>query len=217
MADVGGIANFRGRDGFKPAAWDSDGFIFCSVQARRYGDRGFVSCTVDGKILGAASVHNCNPNTGCFIPDACFCVPVPRHLPMSIDMTASYGELDIKVWYLASTSQAWKFGTPELYTLNALHKAETDGFLNGVVTVRQGNARGMLFLECGPDGGDDIARQNLFPAMVAVHQSGDRFSPYASAMVPVRRGFVFRPLPHPLSNNPGHKVEAYWTPLLRVG
>jgi hypothetical protein len=34
-----------------------------------------------------------------------------------------------------------------LYTLNSLHTGEVDGFLNGVVTVREGNARGMLRIE----------------------------------------------------------------------
>jgi len=208
----GGGAFVPGLGGFKPAAWDSDGFIFCSVQAHRDGDRGFVSCTVDGKILGAASVHNCNPNTGCSIPDACFCVPVPRHLQMSLDPTVSYGQLDIKVWYLASTSQAWKFGTPELYS-NALHTAETDGFLSGVVTVRQGDARGMLFLYCGPDN-DHMMGVRVAPAMIAVNQTSNRRIPYASAMLPVRKGFVFRPRPDFLS--PGATVEAYWTPLLHV-
>jgi hypothetical protein len=138
---------------------------------------------------------------------------------MSIDATTSYGKLDIKIWYLASTSRDWKFGSPEQYTLNARHKAETDGFLNGVVTVRKGsNARGMLFLYCGRDQ-DDIVRQNVIPAIMAVHQTtgGNRYIPYASAMLPIRRGFVFRPVPQDLSQDPGHSpatVEAYWTPLV---
>jgi len=171
--------------GFAPGAQDRDGFIFCSVRAPDVGrDRGFVSCTVDGKILGAASVHNHpigSPGSGCWSPYACFCVPLPRHLPMSIDATASAGKLDIKVWHLASTSQGWKFGEPEQYTLNALHTAETDGFLNGVVTVQKGNARGMLFLYCGRDG-DNIARQNVIPAMMAAHNTTNRHIPYASSL-----------------------------------
>jgi hypothetical protein len=136
---------------------------------------------------------------------------------MSIDATTSYGKLDIKVWHLASTSRDWKFGRPEPYTLDALHKAETDGFLNGVVTVRQGsNARGMLFLYCGRDQ-DEIAKQNVTPAMMAVHQTPQRYIPYASAMLPIRRGFVFRPVALNLSQDQGHSpatVEAYWTPLV---
>jgi hypothetical protein len=132
---------------------------------------------------------------------------------MSLDAGASYGKLDIKVWYLASTSQAWKFGKPEPYTLNALHTAETDGFLNGVVTARQGDGRGNLFLYCGSDE-DNMTKERVIPAMIAVHQilPSHRFIPYASAMLPVRRGFVFRPVPQ----DPGHNatVEAYWTPLL---
>ena len=207
--------------GFAPGAQDRDGFIFCSVRAPDVGrDRGFVSCTVDGKILGAASVHNHpigSPRSGCWSPYACFCVPLPRHLPMSIDATASWGKLDIKVWHLASTSRDWKFGRPEPYTLDALHTAETDGFLNGVVTVRQGsNARGMLFLHCGPDRAN-IDRQNVTPAMMAVHQTTNRFIPYASAMLPIRKGFVFRAVPLNLSQDRGHSpatVEAYWTPLV---
>jgi hypothetical protein len=200
-----------------PGEVESDGFIFCSVRAPGVGDRGFVSCTVDGKILGAASVHNIPSGDGCWSPHACFCVPVPRLLQMSIEATASYGKLDIKIWYLASTSRDWKFGRPEPYTLDALHTAETDGFLNGVVTVRQGsNARGMLFLHCGPDRAN-IDRQNVTPAMMAVHQTTNRFIPYASAMLPIRKGFVFRPVPLNLSQDSGHSpatVEAYWTPLV---
>jgi hypothetical protein len=201
---------------FTSGAQETDGFIFCSVRAPGVGDRGVVWCTVDGKILGAASVHNApTPSQGCWSPDACFCVPFPRHLPMTIDAGASSGKLDIKVWHLASTSRDWKFGRPELYALNASHPAETDGFLNGVVTVRKGNAKGELLLYCGPDL-DNIASQNVIPLMMAVHQTVNRFIPYASAMLPVRRGFFFRPVPWDLSQDPGHSpatVEAYWTPL----
>jgi hypothetical protein len=218
LADKTGFSGAGKLAAFAPGAQDSNGFIFCSVRAPANGDRGFVSCTVDGKILGAASVHDHPISTaGCWSPYACFCVPVPRHLPMSLDATASYGKLDIRVWYLASTSQGWKFGTPEPYTLDALHTAETDGFLNGVVTVRQGNARGMLFLFCGSN--KDKLRMDTNPmAAIAVHQTSNRFIPYASAMLPVRRGFSFRPFAQHLSADPGHKatVEAYWTPLLPV-
>lgn len=38
-----------------------------------------------------------------------------------------------------------------IHTLNSLHIIEVDGFLNGIVTVREGNARGVLYLWCGPD------------------------------------------------------------------
>ncbi len=219
LADKTGLSGAGKLAAFAPGAQDSNGFIFCSVRAPANGDRGFVSCTVDGKILGAASVHNHPISTaGCWSPHACFCVPVPRHLPMSLDAAASYGRLDIKVWYLASTSQGWKFGTPEPYTLNMLHTADTDGFLSGVVTVREGNARGMLFLFCGSN--KDKLRTDTSPmATIAVHQTSNRYIPYASAMLPVRRGFFFRPFPQHLSADPGHKgatVEAYWTPLLPV-
>src|SRR5262249_31234951 len=95
--------------------------------------------------------------------------------------------------------------------------AETDGFLNGVVSVRQGsNARGMLYLHCGPDQAH-IGRQRVTPAMMAVHQISNRFIPCASAMLPIRKGFVFDAGPHYLSQDQGHSpatVETYWTPLV---
>jgi hypothetical protein len=219
LADTKG--SFTGRNylpASAPGAQDCDGFIFCSVRAPDVGDRGFVSCIVEGRILGAASVHNHPPSSGCWSPHACFCVPVPRGTSRwSIDAGASYGKLDIKVWYLESTSQSWKFGKPQPYTLNSLHTAETDGFLNGVVTT-QGNARGMLFLYCGPDN-DNMMAERVAPAMIAVHQFIDtpgRYIPSASAMLPVPRGFVFRAhAPADLLSR-GPTVEAYWTRLLPV-
>jgi hypothetical protein len=223
LADKKGFTGAGQPAAFAPGGRDSDGFIFCSVRAPRANqDRGVVSCTVDGKILGAASVHNNTRggSAGSSGPDACFCVPVPRHLSMSIDATARAGMLDIKVWYLASTSQGWKFGKPEPYSLNSYYTAETDGFLNGVVTVREGNARGMLYLFCGPDTNNVVQRNAAGPpAMMAVHQTSNRFIPYASAMLPIRRGFVFYSAPLLLSADQGHRgatVEAYWTPLLPV-
>jgi hypothetical protein len=222
LADKKGFTGAGQPAAFAPGGRDSDGFIFCSVRAPRANqDRGVVSCTVDGKILGAASVHNNTRggSAGSSGPDACFCVPVPRHLSMSIDATARAGMLDIKVWYLASTSPGWTFGKPEPYSLNSYYTAETDGFLNGVVTVREGNARGMLYLFCGPDTNNVSPRYSLPPAMMAVHQTSNRFIPYASAMLPIRRGFVFYSAPQLLSADRGHKgatVEAYWTPLLPV-
>jgi hypothetical protein len=134
---------------FPAGSQNSDGFIFCSIRAPAHGDRGFVSCIVDGKMVGAASVHN---NPECWSPHACLCVPVPRHLPMVLHATASAGKLDIKAWYLASTSQDWKFGKPEPYTVGSYHTAETDGFLNGVVTVREGNAAACSTYSAGQTG-----------------------------------------------------------------
>lgn len=208
-----------------PNTQKSDGFIFCSIRAST-GERGFISCTVDGKPVGAASVHNPPPlGTGwrpgmpmpqpvAWSPYACFCVPVPRGLSMSMEVT---GTFELRAWYLPITSEDLEFGKTERYTVNAFHTAETDGFLNGVVTVRQGNARGMLELYSGRD------RNNLFHgvpgAMMAVHQTSNRFIPYASGMLPIRRGYVFHATPRALSADRGHSgatVEAYWTPLLSV-
>jgi hypothetical protein len=134
---------------------------------------------------------------------------------MSIDATASWGRLDITVWHLPSTSQGWKFGKLAPYTLNSFHTAET----NGVVSVREGsNARGVLSLMCGLDQ-KSMTREHVGATMIAVHQTTNRFVPYASAMPPIRRGFMFKPVPYLLSADPGDPratVEAYWTPLLPV-
>jgi hypothetical protein len=201
---------------FAPGTQKSDGFIFCSIRASDL-QRGSISCTVDGKLVGAASVHDQYPDKGCWSPYACFCVAVPRDLPMSVDVS---GTVDLKAWYLPITSQDWKFGSAERYTLNALYKAETDGFLHGVVTVRQGAARGQLFLYYGQDQknltGTQLHPFFLPPAVIAVHQTGNRFIPYASAMLPIRRGYYFRADTYAglLSGSP--TVEAYWTPLLPV-
>jgi hypothetical protein len=176
LADKKGFTGAGQLAAFAPGGRDSNGFIFCSVRAPRHGDRGVVSCTVDGKILGAASVHHntSGQRAGSQGPDACFCVPVPRHRSMSVDATARAGMLDIKVWYLASTSQGWKFGKPEQYTLNSFHTAETDGFLNGAITVQEGNARGMLSLFCGPDRNNE---RRVSSAVTAVGKRAEILAP----------------------------------------
>jgi hypothetical protein len=71
-------------------------------------------------------------------------------------------------------------------------------------------------MHCGPDN-DNMMGERVARAMIAVHQFIDnpgRYIPYASAMLPIPRGFVFRADAHLLSRGP--TVEAYWTPLRPV-
>jgi hypothetical protein len=50
-----------------------------------------------------------------------------------------------------------------------------------------------------------MMKQPLIPAMMAVHQTGNRLIPYASAMLPVRRDFVFCPVSRDLLVDAGQK------------
>ena len=55
----------------------TDGFVFCSVEASNDGDRGYVECKVDKILIAAASVHN-YAHHNCWIRYASFCAPFAK-------------------------------------------------------------------------------------------------------------------------------------------
>jgi hypothetical protein len=207
-------AQFRGYD------MQLDSFVFFSVQAPADGDRGSIWLETGGRIVGAASVHNRTPDSGASSPHACLCAPVARGGRTVLNVTPSSGKLAVKAWLLQCGSPAWKFGKPQPYAADLFHTAENDGFLNGVVAAREGdlegNARAKLLLYCGKDRASVM--EWMPPAVIAAHRTTNRHIPFASAMLPIRKGFVFRAVPQDVSADSGHKatVEAYWTPVEAV-
>ena len=133
---------------------ETDGFVFCSLEARNEGDRGYVTCEVDKTLIAAASVH-CNHGRGCCIQQASFCAPYTKGSHVEVNVTPGYGQLSFSVWRIPSTSQAWKFTKPEPLSLHTDVMADTDGFVNGVIAVPgygSGNGyRGNLRLDCVED------------------------------------------------------------------
>jgi len=196
-------------------AMPTDGFLFCSVRAPSEGDRGWVECGFDSKIPGAASVHNTTAARSCRIPNASFCVPLPKGTAAGVTIVPEHGQLQVKTWYLPSTSRDLRFGMPQPRGLRSTDDAETDGFLNGSIVVRQGNARGALILYFRRNESKPFPVYPL--AMAAVHRTTNRFVSRSSAMLPLRRGYQFYADTRAMSQDPGHKAadaNVYWTPLL---
>ena len=142
-------------------------------------------------------------------------MPVARGSRAVLNVTPIFGKLAVKAWVLQCGSQAWKFGKPEPRAIGDFHTAETDGFLNGIVTAREGNfegnARAKLSLYCGED--RNSVMEWMPRAVIAAHRTTNRHIPCASAMLPVHKGSVFRLVADAVSADPGHKasVEGYWT------
>jgi hypothetical protein len=193
--------------------WASaDGFVFCSVEASNNGDRGYVTCEVDKVLIAAAAVHN-YPHGNAWIRNASFCVPFTKGSAVEVRATATSGPIPkVSAWQIASTSQAWRFTKPQPLTLGAWVKADTDGFVNGVVTVPGDGPRGVLELYCGKD------RESMFGtiASAAVHvwRSNDRHISHASAMIPVRKDYMILTECRPTSGAP--QAQAYWTGVVPV-
>ena len=75
--------NFTNLRAFKA---ESDGFVFCSLEARNDGSRGFVTCEVDKVLIAAASVHNYAYSDD-RITNACFCAPYAKGSTVEVRMT----------------------------------------------------------------------------------------------------------------------------------
>jgi hypothetical protein len=205
-----GFTNLRG---FKA---ETDGFVFCSVEARNDGNRGYVTCEVDKVIIAAASVHNYAYSDD-WIRYASFCAPFAKGSVVEVRVTSTSGDLSFSVWQLPSTSQAWKFTKPEPITLGAYVEAGTDGFVNGVVTVPDDGPRGILRLDCVKERPKPLTGFHAVPiasAAVHVYHYKDRWISHSSAMVPARKGYLLFAEWKPTSGAP--QAQVYWTGVVPV-
>jgi len=204
--------------GFKA---ETDGFVFCSLEASTDGARGYVTCAVDNTIIAAASVHNYHHHD-CWLQYSGFCAPFAKGSTVDVRLTSTSGFPQFKVWRIPSTSQDWKFMKPEKLTVRARPggdwiTAEKDGFLNGVVTVSDDGPRGILRLDCVKDqngyfGNPYVSGRPLVSAAVHVWHPKDRWISHTSGMLPVRKGYLFTANFTPTSGAP--RAEAYWTAVI---
>jgi hypothetical protein len=192
---------------------ETDGFVFCSIEASNDGARGYVECTVGENLIAAASVHN-YPYHDCWIRHASFCAPFAKGSDVMISLTSTSGRVDIKAWWIASTSQAWKFKKAEQLTVGGFVPAATDGFLYGVVTAPGDGPRGgILRLDCVKDK-KDLHDYPIASAPTQVNHHNDRWRSHASAMVPVRKGYLlFTELKLPVG---APRAQLWWTGVVPV-
>jgi hypothetical protein len=193
------------------AAAPTDGFVFCSLEAIGDGDGGYITCAVDKVIIAAASAHRYSRSNES-IRYASFCAPYAKgsHVEVVAQATSGPQYLSFKVWQIPCTSQGWRFKKPELFRLGANVKAETDGFLNGVVTAPQDGPRGILRLECAKD------RTSFASAAVHVYHPHDRYISHSSAMMPVGKGSQMNANLIPFSGAPLPQAQVYWTGVVPV-
>jgi hypothetical protein len=185
--------------------------VFCSVEANNDGARGFVTCELDRVLIAAAAVHN-YAHSDDWIRYGSFCAPFAKGSVVEVRVTPTSGQLSFSVWQIPSTSQAWKFTRPEQITLGSYVEAREDGFVNGVVTVPGDGPRGILRLDCVKERPAPLHGLHSIPiasAAVHVYRYKDRHISHASAMVPVRKGYLIFADWKPTSGAP--QAQVYWT------
>lgn len=172
----------KGKDDiyFQP---ESDGFVFCSIEAPSHGDRGHVLGYINQVIVAAASVHRGNNNN---IRSGTICLPCAKGSGVGIVLQKSYGNPKIVAWFLPSTTQYWKFEAPQPLSLNQEVPTTTDGFVS--VRMRALDARGYAKVYCGLEGSADHLRTGVAGA-VHQHADSDQWIEWASLMLPVSKGF----------------------------
>ena len=191
---------------------DTDGFVFCSLEAKNEGDRGYATCEVDGTVIAAAAVHD-NHQRGCCIDRASFCAPYAKGSRVEVRATQNSGLLRFNVWQIPSTSQAWKFTKPETFNLRTFVTAETDGFLNGAITVLGDLSCASLRLDC-VENRQSFHGHPLASAYVNFSRNGNNWISHSSAMIPVRKDYVMfaeaRYFAGP-DSPAAVQAQAYWT------
>lgn len=189
---------------------DSEGLLFCTIEAEGDGPRGYVTCAVNGTILGAASVHKYS-QSDCYIRYASFCVPYSKGSSVDIKAEGTCLKIGITL-HKIPVSPAWRFTAPQRLQLGERLLTPTDGFLNGVVRVEDNGPRGFLRLYSFMKLPTHIS-PNMYPplAEVAVHKyrERDRWISHASGMVPASKGSTVWAELEATSGRP--LAEVYWT------
>ncbi len=188
----------------------SDGLIFCNLEAENDGPRGYVTCAVNGTILGAASVHKYY-QSDCYIRYASFCVPYSKGSRVDIKAEGTAERIGVMLHQIP-VSPAWRFTAPQRLQLGEKLLAPTDGFLNGVVRVEDNGPRGFLRLYSFMKLPTHL-NPNMYPplAEVAVHKyrERDRWISHASGMVPAGKGSTVWAELEATAGRP--LAEVYWT------
>ena len=162
---------------------DTDGFVFGTISAPSFGDRGHLYCYQGKDIHGAASVHYGNDN---HIKTAAVCVPFPKGSQVGIVWLKDAGNVQAEVWWLPSTSQYWSFKTERL-SLNTRVPAATDGFASVWMSASEG--RGFVRIESISPDTQSLNENSAAAAAVQDYKNSDEWIRFASVMVPIRKGF----------------------------
>lgn len=190
---------------------DSDGFIFCLLQVDNDGARGYVTCAVNGMVLGAASGHLYYASD-CHIRYASCCVPYAKGSRVEIKAEGTSGQIGVMPWQIP-VSPAWRFTAPQPLKLGEQLLAPTDGFLNGIVKVEENGPRGILRLYSFQKLPGGPIAPDMYPPMaaVAVHKysQSDRWISHASGMVPAGKGSTVWGALEATAGRPS--AEIYWT------
>ena len=205
------LEQFQNFDSYRGFKAETDGFVFCSIEATNDGNRGYAECMIDKVVVAAASVHEYAASDD-RIRNATLCAPFAKGSTVEVRITSTSGKLSFTVWQLPCTSQAWRFTKPELITLGSYIPAQTDGFVHGVVTVPNDGPRGVLRLDCvkeRPTGGQGLHSIPIASAAVHVYHRKDRWISHASAMIPVRKDYLIFADWKPTSGAP--QAQVYWT------
>ena len=191
---------------------DTDGFVFCSLEAKNEGDRGYATCEVDGTVIAAAAVHD-NHRRGCCIDRASFCAPYAKGSRVEVRATQNTSLIRLNVWQIPSTSNAWKFTKPEAFNLRTFVTAETDGFLNGTITVLGDLSCVSLRLDC-IENRQSFHGHPLASAYVNFSRNDNNWISHSSAMIPVRKDYVIYAEAKYFAGPDSPAVvqaQAYWT------
>ncbi|MFO1154226.1 MAG: MAC/perforin domain-containing protein [Rhodospirillales bacterium] len=207
-----------GSEDYRSFMADTDGFVFCCIEASNDGNRGYATCTVDKVVMAAASVHNYARSDN-WIKYASFCVPFAKGSSVEVKITPTSGTLSLSVWHLPYTSQAWMFKKPELITPNTYTRVSADGFVNGILMVPPpvNGPRGTIRLDCvkeRPKPPYGLHGIPIASAAVHVFHQDDRWISHSSAMIPVRKDYLVWTGYQPTSGAP--EAKFYFTQVVPI-
>ncbi len=167
-----------------------DGFVYCSIEYDKNGDRGDIEINQDGIKTGASMHYYEGHDT--WVQKNSFCFPVRKDIPYTITVGKSSGEPTVTAFFCALNGELG-FGNPVEQKQDVVNTADSDGFLIAYLDKANNGDRSQLRVYSNKD--NNLLRvKNAIPiAMTSIHyyENSDTIVPKNSVMVPIAKGNFF--------------------------
>ncbi|UCC52361.1 MAG: hypothetical protein JSV68_00045, partial [Anaerolineaceae bacterium] len=193
-----------------------DGFLFVNIEAADK-ERGGVKVWINNEEIAeeiAGSYVHLWKGTGEYFNQQNLCVPLPEETHYRIIRDPSYGNPDVRAYWMPLHDSRWKMQKADRVSLNTQQRTKTDGILHGWIRETSNRDRGTLKIYTGDDALIEATTGQLPSVGAAMHyyERNDRWVKYSSVTLPIAKGTLCMAVFKPSSLNP--EAQLYWTAIV---